>query len=154
MTKNDDQGDLKALFDRTSAEPSAFELTRMAARARELPVRLERVPRRLPRWSWTPAFATFAALGALGLTLTQALSPDEKPSPPAVQPAKVAPSAPPLEVESDPSARAAPASPAPYGSFGAPPADDDRELDDLPFAEEADDDPFDLSTAEETELLR
>jgi hypothetical protein len=35
MTEHDDEA-LERLFERTAAEPSSFELTRMAARAREL----------------------------------------------------------------------------------------------------------------------
>jgi hypothetical protein len=153
MKNDDEQRELEALFEHTRAEPSAFELTRMAARARELPTRLERVPRRLPRWSWAPAFAAFAAIGALGLTLTQVLAPDEERGAPAVQPTPLAPSGPPVP-SSDPSAGVAPMTTTSEAPLASPAADDDRELDGLPYAPETDDDPFDLSIAEETELLR
>ncbi len=138
--------DLKKLFERTSREPSPFELTRMAARARELPSRLERVPRRLPRWTWAPAFAAIAALGALGVTLTHTPSPDERPSPDSEAPL---PSAPAPQSSGEPSARAevSPPNPTP-----APDTDDDAELDAL--GADIDDDPFDLSHAEEMELSK
>lgn len=154
MTSDDEQQQLRALFERTLAEPSRFELTRMAARARELPERLERVPRRLPRWSWAPAFAAFAALGALGLTLTQALSSNEQPASHAALPANVASSAPAVQASGDASTRGAPAPTTPEASFGAKAPDDEGELDGLPFTPDVDDDPFDLSTTEETELFR
>lgn len=151
MTNDDEQRRLRELFDRTGAEPSTFELTRMAARARELPSLLERVPRRLPRWSWAPAFAAFAALGALGLTLREALLPDEKPHPAA--PARVVSSAP-AHASGESSARAASDSATPEPAAGAKASDEERDLDGLPFTADADEDPFDLSTAEETELSR
>jgi hypothetical protein len=154
VTSDDEQRQLRALFGRTGAEPSPFELTRMTARARELPERLERVPRRLPRWTWAPAFAAFAALGALGLTLTHALSSDEQPLRHPALPANVAPSAPAMHTSGEPSARSAPSSTTPEASFGTEATDEGGDLDDLPFTPDADDDPFDLSTAEETELFR
>ena len=152
MAGDDEQRDLKALFERTAAEPSAFELTRMRARARELPARLERVPRRLPRWSWAPAFAAVAALGALGLTLSHALSQGDAPSPPASHHTKL-PSAPVLDVSGPPPARSEPAPATPERAQGSQSPDDDRDLDALSLTPDADDDPFDLSTAEEMELL-
>ena len=145
---DDDDSDMKRLFERTAREPSSFELTRMAARARELPSRLERVPRRLPRWTWAPAFAAFAALGALGVTLTQTSSREGRPeSPPseALEQSSFAPSAPgapSVRVELSSSASAAP---------GATP-EDETELETLFNSE--DDDPFDLSNAEEMELSK
>jgi hypothetical protein len=148
---DDEQRDLRALFERTAAEPSTFELTRMRARARELPARLERVPRRLPRWSWAPAFAAVAAVGALGLTLSHALAPGRAPS--SASHPKVAPSAPVLDASGDPAARSAPASATPQRGHGFPSPDDDGDLDTLSLTPDADDDPFDLSTAEEMELL-
>jgi hypothetical protein len=145
---DDDDSDIKRLFERTAREPSSFELTRMAARARELPARLERVPRRLPRWTWAPAFAAFAALGALGVTLTQTLlrvgrpesPPSEAPLP--SSPAPATPSAPSVRAELSSTASAAP---------GATP-EDAVELETLFNTE--DDDPFDLSNAEEMELSK
>lgn len=149
MTEHDDE-DLDRLFQRTAAEPSPFELTRMAARARELPGRLERVPRRLPRWTWAPAFAAVAALGALGVTLTQALAPETDPASPSARPRTPSPERP-LVTADDPSARGAPS------SSTEPPVDpgvSEDDLDTLSLTSEADDDPFDLSNAEEMELSR
>ena len=144
---DDDDGDMKRLFERTAREPSSFELTRMAARARELPSRLERVPRRLPRWTWAPAFAAFAALGALGVTLTQTLSREGHPEAP---PSGAPVSSPTPRIPSAPSVRAelSPAAPAP----GAAPADE-AELDTMWLGTD-DDDPFDLSNAEEMEISK
>jgi hypothetical protein len=137
-----DDDDLEKLFEGTKKEPSPFELTRMAARARELPSRLERVPRRLPRWTWAPAFAAVAALGALGVTLTQTPSPDAQRSP--LDRREPAPSVPAPRISSDPSARAELAPPP------APTTEDEADLDG--FGTDLDDDPFDLSSAEELEL--
>jgi hypothetical protein len=143
-----DDRDLVELFERTAADPSTFELTRMTARARELPARLERVPRRLPRWSWAPAFAAVAALGALGITLSQALSPGA-PSPSAGPPV----AAPAANAAEQPSAHTPAASAAkPAAVFEEP--EDEAELDALSPAPEVDDDPFDLSIQEEMELSR
>jgi hypothetical protein len=150
MTEHDDE-DLDRLFERTAAEPSSFELTRMAARARELPGRLERVPRRLPRWTWAPAFAAVAALGALGVTLTQTLAPDADPATPSARPTAPSSKKPIVSAPENSSARAkAPASSDPSGDPGL--SEDD--LDALSLTPEADDDPFDLSNAEEMELSR
>jgi hypothetical protein len=146
MTEHDDE-DLKRLFERNAAEPSPFELTRMAARARELPGRLERVPRRLPRWTWAPAFAAVAALGALGVTLTQALAPEGDAAAPSARPPAPAPVEPRVVAAEDPSARASSDPP------GEPGLSED-ELDALSLTPGADDDPFDLSNAEEMELSR
>jgi hypothetical protein len=146
----DDDRDLERVFESTAAAPSAFELTRMKARARELPARLERVPRRLPRWSWAPAFAAAAALGALGITLTQALSPEApSPSAGAFRTAKIAPAATAAE---HPSART-PASSATQPTTERRAPEDEAELDALSLPV-ADDDPFDLSSQEEMELSR
>jgi hypothetical protein len=145
MTDHDDE-ELDRLFERTGAEPSSFELTRMAARARELPGRLERVPRRLPRWTWAPAFAAVAAVGALGVTLTQTLAPEADPAAPSARPSPEKP----LVSATESSSRAAPASSEPAAEPGL--SEDD--LDALSPTPEADDDPFDLSNAEEMELSR
>jgi hypothetical protein len=145
MTENDDDSELERLFERTAREPSRFELTRMAARARELPSRLERVPRRLPRWTWAPAFAAVAALGALGVTLTQTFSRDGRHGAP--PPGTLPPSSPAIEISSVPSARPPAAAPGVT-------AEDEAELDALSLGADVDDDPFDLSNAEEMELSK
>jgi hypothetical protein len=148
MTEHDDEA-LERLFERTAAEPSSFELTRMAARARELPGRLERIPRRLPRWTWAPAFAAVTALGALGVTLTQALAPEADPASASARPPAPSPEKPPVNAAEDPSARAAaPASSEPPLEPGL--SEDD--LDALSLTPGTDDDLFDLSNAEEMEL--
>lgn len=150
MTEHDDE-DLDRLFERTAAEPSSFELTRMAARARELPGRLERVPRRLPRWTWAPAFAALAALGALGVTLTQTLAPEADPASPSARPKAPSPEKPLVSAAENPSARGA----APVSSEQtADPGLSEDDLDALSPTPETDDDPFDLSNAEEMELTR
>ena len=150
MTEHDDD-DLDRLFERTAVEPSSFELTRMAARARELPGRLERVPRRLPRWTWAPAFAAVAALGALGVTLTQALAPEADPASPSARPKAPSLERPLVSAAEHPSAHgAAPASSEP----AAAPDFSEDDLDALSLTPEADDDPFDFSNAEEMELSR
>jgi hypothetical protein len=144
-----DDDELKKLFERTKKEPSAFELTRMAARARELPARFERVPRRLPRWTWAPAFAAVAALGALGVTLTQTPAPNaERSSPDRPEPP---PGAPAPRISSDPSARAALA---PLAQARETKPEDEAELDSLSLGADLDDDPFDLSSVEEMEISK
>ncbi|HWZ90782.1 MAG TPA: hypothetical protein VNW92_18100 [Polyangiaceae bacterium] len=56
--------DLQRLFDATAEEPSGPTLTKLAARAADVPAR--RKSRFLSRWAWGPAFAGAAlALGGL-----------------------------------------------------------------------------------------
>ncbi len=57
--------DLQRLFDRTASAASGPTLTKLAARAADVP-RLARRSRVLPRWAWGPLFAGAAcALGGL-----------------------------------------------------------------------------------------
>jgi hypothetical protein len=70
--------DLQRLFDETAGDAAGPTLTKLAARAADIPERALRRPRLLPRWAWGPAFAgTAAALG--GLLALRALAP--KPAP-------------------------------------------------------------------------
>jgi hypothetical protein len=124
----------------------------MAARARDLPTRLERVPRRLPRWTWAPAFAAVAALGALGVTLTQTLSPEGASETASARPLP-APVRPVVNAAEEPSALGASSAPEPSTAPEASEASED-DLDALSLTPETDDDPFDLSNAEEMELSR
>ena len=58
--------DVQRLFDATAAEAAGPTLTKLAARAAEIPERALRKSPFLPRWAWGPAFAgTAAALGGL-----------------------------------------------------------------------------------------
>jgi hypothetical protein len=67
MTDEDrEHEDLQRLFDGTAEEPSGPTLTKLAARAADVPGRARRKSRFLPRWAWGPAFAGAAlALGGL-----------------------------------------------------------------------------------------
>ncbi|HEX6764311.1 MAG TPA: hypothetical protein VF103_02510 [Polyangiaceae bacterium] len=145
----DDDRDLERLFEQTAAEPSSFELTRMSARARELPTRLERVPRTLPRWSWAPAFAALAALAALGVTLGQALSPGRSSSS-TVAGATAAPLVAPATASEPSVVPPAASTKAPLGDR----SDEANDLDGFSLGSESDDDPFDFSPSEEKELSR
>jgi hypothetical protein len=69
MNHNDEEQehrDLQALFDGTAEAASGPTLTKLAARAADIPERASRKPRFFPRWAWGPAFAGAAmGLGAL-----------------------------------------------------------------------------------------
>ena len=73
MTDEDkEHEDLRRLFEATAAEASGPMLTKLAARAGDVPERALQKSRFLPRWAWGPAFAGAAvALGGL-LTLRAA----------------------------------------------------------------------------------
>ena len=70
--------ELRRLFDETASNAVGPTLTKLAARAADIPERALRKPRFLPRWAWGPAFAgAVAALG--GLLVLRAVPP--KPAP-------------------------------------------------------------------------
>ena len=65
-----DEARLKRLFDTSAAELSGPALTKLRARAREVPERTARAPRWLPRWAWSPLIAGFAVgTGALAVAI-------------------------------------------------------------------------------------
>lgn len=75
-TPEEDEAELRAIFDRTALEASGVDLTRLRARAEEVPERAARKPRLLPRWLWAPALAgAFASAGALGAALLSGVTP-------------------------------------------------------------------------------
>lgn len=65
--------DLKELFDRTAERASGPTLTKLAARAADVPLRAGRVPRYLPSWAFSPAFAGVALAVAAAVALVLAL---------------------------------------------------------------------------------
>ena len=68
--ETDDELGLKRLFDASAAELSGPALTKLRARAREVPERAGRAPRWLPRWAWSPLLAGFAVgAGALAVAI-------------------------------------------------------------------------------------
>jgi hypothetical protein len=65
-----DEARLRRLFDASAAELSGPTLTKLRARAREVPERAPRAPRWLPRWAWSPLLASFAVgAGALAVAI-------------------------------------------------------------------------------------
>jgi hypothetical protein len=65
-----DEARLQRLFDASAAELSGPMLTKLRARAREVPERTPRAPRWLPRWMWSPLLAGFAVgAGALAVAI-------------------------------------------------------------------------------------
>ena len=63
-----DDGDerrLRALFDASAEDASGALLTRLRARAADVPAHVRRRPAFIPRWAWAPAFA---GLGVAGIT--------------------------------------------------------------------------------------
>ena len=66
----DDEARLKQLFDASATELSGPTLTKLRARAREVPERTTRAPRWLPRWAWSPLLTGFAVgVGALAVAI-------------------------------------------------------------------------------------
>jgi hypothetical protein len=77
---NDDQEheDLKRLFEDTAQVASGPTLTKLGARAADIPERVAHKQRFLPRWAWGPAFAgAVMALG--GLFALHAIAPKAAP---------------------------------------------------------------------------
>lgn len=85
-----DEERLKQLFESTAAEPDGPTLTKLAARALDIPEREQRLPRWLPHWAWSPTIASlvvaFAALAVI--VVARFGEPSRKPvAPPAATPA-------------------------------------------------------------------
>ena len=123
-TENEAQ--LRQLFDASAAELSGPALTKLRARAREVPERAPRAPRWLPRWAWSPVLAGLAVgVGALGVAIgvwvrgPEGVSPAPGPGPEAL-----------VSQASEPRPAAAPLA----SSIAAPETDD--LLEDDPFLEE------------------
>jgi hypothetical protein len=65
-----DEAALRELFDASAEEPGGPLLTKLSARAAEIPSSPRRAPRWFPRWAWAPGAAGLAAAaGALAVTL-------------------------------------------------------------------------------------
>jgi len=90
MSHDDEHQDLQRLFDETADRPSGPTLTKLAARAVDAPLRAGRVPRYLPRWAFSPAFAGVALAVAAALALVLAL-PESPPPERSVASVAVAP---------------------------------------------------------------
>jgi hypothetical protein len=87
-----DEARLKQLFDASAARPSGPVLTKLRARAAEVPDRAPRAPRWLPRWAWSPLLGGLAVgAGALAVTIGVSLDrqPEAGPSPEVVTHAPV-----------------------------------------------------------------
>ncbi|HMJ13811.1 MAG TPA: hypothetical protein VK524_20480 [Polyangiaceae bacterium] len=68
---NPDEALLRELFDASAEEPDGPLLTKLSARAAEIPSLPRRAPRWFPRWAWAPSTAGLAAAaGALAVTLS------------------------------------------------------------------------------------
>jgi hypothetical protein len=91
-----DEERLRQLFEATAEEPTGALLTRLTARAADVPERATRAPRWLPRWAWAPTFGGFAvAVGALAATFGPSLL-EAAPNPALDVPNAIAPQAAPL----------------------------------------------------------
>jgi hypothetical protein len=67
---DNDETSVRQLFDASAEEPSGPILTKLAARAGEIPSARRRAPSWFPRWAWAPSAAGLAAAaGALAVTL-------------------------------------------------------------------------------------
>lgn len=72
MTAQDEDpayADLERLFDATAREASGPTLTKLGARARDIPQQAPRKSGVLPRWAWVPVFGVFAAAAGALLAL-------------------------------------------------------------------------------------
>jgi hypothetical protein len=79
--EEDDHEDLQRLFSETAIHASNPTLTKLAARAADIPGRVLR-KRIFPRWAWGPAFAgAIVALGGLLLALRATRPPREATQP-------------------------------------------------------------------------
>jgi hypothetical protein len=88
-----DEARMRQLFDASAEEASGAVLTKLSARAAEIPTKPRRVPSWFPRWAWAPGAAGLAAAaGALAVTFASWFSePSEQVAPPAVALAPLAP---------------------------------------------------------------
>jgi hypothetical protein len=76
-----DESALRALFDETSEEAAGPLLTRMAARAVDIPERAQRRPGWIPRWAWAPGIAgAVVALGVLSAAFVPTYMADREPT--------------------------------------------------------------------------
>ncbi len=67
MSAEDLESELLELFEKSAETPNGADLTRLRARAADVPERAPRTPRWLPRWVWAPALGGICAgAGALG----------------------------------------------------------------------------------------
>jgi hypothetical protein len=118
---------LKRLFDASATELSGPSLTKLRARAREVPERAPRAPRWLPRWAWSPLLGGLAVgAGALAVAIGVGIRGPESVSPGAM-------AGPDALVSEQRAPRAA--DPPMASSSAAPEADDF--LDEDPFLEES-----------------
>jgi hypothetical protein len=124
-----DEASLKRLFDSSAAELSGPTLTKLRARAREVPERTARAPRWLPRWAWSPLIAGFAVgTGALAVAIgVWVRSPD---------------STSPVPVAAPDTSAAQPGNLAPPAPFAASPSAATPNVDHLAADDLSDDDPF------------
>ena len=73
--------ELRRLFDATADQASGPTLTKLAARAGEVPEHAQRVPRWLPRWAWSPTLAGLAvAAGVLLVVVASRFGGPERPA--------------------------------------------------------------------------
>jgi hypothetical protein len=92
-----DEAVVRELFDASAEEPSGPALTKLAARAAEIPTLPRRLPSWFPRWAWAPSAAGLAAAaGALAVTFASWFGepPDDRGAAtetPAIAPAVVLP---------------------------------------------------------------
>ncbi|HVJ15302.1 MAG TPA: hypothetical protein VM686_07675 [Polyangiaceae bacterium] len=76
------EDELLELFEKSAQLPSGADLTRLRARAADVPERAARTPRWLPRWVWAPALGGICAgVGALGAVLFSEAGPFAPPAP-------------------------------------------------------------------------
>jgi hypothetical protein len=81
MTQEDQEHeDLKRLFEATAEGASGPTLTKLAARAADIPQLVGQKRRFLPRWAWGPAFAG-AAMTLGGVLALHTMAPKRQPVP-------------------------------------------------------------------------
>jgi hypothetical protein len=130
------EAELRRLFEGTADEASGPLLTRLAARAGDVPERAQRIPRWLPRWAWSPTLAGLAvASGVLLVVLASRFGSPERPpgAPPPAETAAVKP----VGTPSAPKLGAPPPTSEPTSMHLAQEGPDADELDEL---DELDDD--------------
>jgi hypothetical protein len=97
-----DEARLRALFDETIEPATGPTLTKLAARAADVPERARRTPLWLPRWAWRPAAAGLVvAAGALGAAFAGTRVDAPSPPQPAAVEAHLAAPAPAAAVSAD-----------------------------------------------------
>jgi hypothetical protein len=105
-----DETALRELFDASAQEPSGPVLTKLAARASEIPTLPRRAPLWFPRWAWAPGAAGLAAAaGALAVTFASWFGePADQVGPAAMAPAVALPQ---LPTASEPQSKHGPVEP-------------------------------------------